>query len=432
MCGRSYVGHCLFAADVHHDTAANIACTVHYDTDTSLRGLYSNTQIPPPKTVPTSRQSPSSRGLGEWRELLLFWDSQVVPTSPFPPKVDEGFCASTRSTGPSTATTVFMNGQLVGAHRNPATLISDLKWMRRKGLIFQFVSVYLHENTRTINIACDEGRLCRPMIIVDEASGAPMFDPKLHVPKLMNGQWTFDDFIKRGIVEFVDVNEENNLLIAMEGDQIVAGEHTHLEIEPLSLLGMVSGLIAYPNHNQVGVFFGRVCFAGGFFNGQLCVCYGRAEDLSVFDFRGRFFERERVFGEGVGGWGWRIGFVLVIVNVIGEDSIRRRWIAKEPSLGRDHVHSVCPVRIGKYRKKCDEEDPPVISNHTHQPPLFPLQSPHQPPPKNHKPKMIPPSPPATRTPVRWTYNLPILSTSPVPPQHVHLCDGQAGHGLYWV
>lgn len=57
------------------------------------------------------------------------------------------------------------------------------------------------------------------------------------------------DLIKQGVVEYVDVNEENNCLVALAtGDLTLA--HTHLEIDPLTLLGVVAGLIPYPHHNQ--------------------------------------------------------------------------------------------------------------------------------------------------------------------------------------
>ena len=50
-------------------------------------------------------------------------------------------------------------------------------------------------------------------------------------------------------MEFLDVNEENDSYIAMR-DENVTIESTHLEIDPLSILGVVAGLIPYPHHNQ--------------------------------------------------------------------------------------------------------------------------------------------------------------------------------------
>jgi DNA-directed RNA polymerase III subunit RPC2 len=60
---------------------------------------------------------------------------------------------------------------------------------------------------------------------------------------------SFDDFLKDGLVEYLDVNEENDCMIAMYENQV--GQHTtHLEIEPFTILGAVAGLIPYPHHNQ--------------------------------------------------------------------------------------------------------------------------------------------------------------------------------------
>jgi DNA-directed RNA polymerase beta subunit len=55
---------------------------------------------------------------------------------------------------------------------------------------------------------------------------------------------------KIGLVEYLDVNEENSSLIALYEADIEPGSTTHLEIEPFTLLGVCAGLIPYPHHNQ--------------------------------------------------------------------------------------------------------------------------------------------------------------------------------------
>ena len=50
-------------------------------------------------------------------------------------------------------------------------------------------------------------------------------------------------------MEYLDVNEENNCLIALY-EANCSRETTHLEIEPFTVLGVVAGLIPYPHHNQ--------------------------------------------------------------------------------------------------------------------------------------------------------------------------------------
>lgn len=70
-----------------------------------------------------------------------------------------------------------------------------------------------------------------------------------HIQALLDDKMGFDDFIKKGLIEYLDVNEENDSYIALYEKNIVA-ETTHLEIEPFTLLGAVAGLIPYPHHNQ--------------------------------------------------------------------------------------------------------------------------------------------------------------------------------------
>ena len=66
---------------------------------------------------------------------------------------------------------------------------------------------------------------------------------------LRKGTVSFEDFLKKGLVEYLDVNEENDTYIALD-EQSITVSTTHLEIEPFTILGAVAGLIPYPHHNQ--------------------------------------------------------------------------------------------------------------------------------------------------------------------------------------
>lgn len=59
----------------------------------------------------------------------------------------------------------------------------------------------------------------------------------------------FDDFLRKGLIEYLDVNEENDSNIALY-EKDINENTTHLEIEPFTLLGVCAGLIPYPHHNQ--------------------------------------------------------------------------------------------------------------------------------------------------------------------------------------
>ncbi|KAG1669071.1 hypothetical protein FOA52_003989 [Chlamydomonas sp. UWO 241] len=138
----------------------------------------------------------------------------------------------------------FLNGCLLGVHRRPHTLVRALRDMRRKGYLSEFVNQHLAADA--LYISCDGGRVCRPLIICDQ--GVPRVKQE-HIEKIRAGEWGFNDFLRRGLIEYLDVNEENVSLIALYESYCTPGT-THLEIEPFTIMGIVSGLIPYPHHNQ--------------------------------------------------------------------------------------------------------------------------------------------------------------------------------------
>jgi DNA-directed RNA polymerase III subunit RPC2 len=67
--------------------------------------------------------------------------------------------------------------------------------------------------------------------------------------QIKSKEWGFNDLLRRGIVEYLDVNEENDVRVALYETDCMK-DVTHLEIEPFTLLGVVAGLIPFPHHNQ--------------------------------------------------------------------------------------------------------------------------------------------------------------------------------------
>ena len=64
---------------------------------------------------------------------------------------------------------VFLNGQVVGVIPKPDEFVKTLRFMRRKGHIgekSEFISISINKDKRAVNIDSDEGRLCRPLIVV--------------------------------------------------------------------------------------------------------------------------------------------------------------------------------------------------------------------------------------------------------------------------
>ena len=84
------------------------------------------------------------------------------------------------------------------------------------------------------------------MIIVE--NGVPKLTEE-HLKKLKSNELTWDGLVKEGIIEYLDAGEEEEAYVALN-DKYLTKEHTHLEISPITILGMVTSLVPYANFYQ--------------------------------------------------------------------------------------------------------------------------------------------------------------------------------------
>ncbi len=141
---------------------------------------------------------------------------------------------------------IYVNGTPIGLTPIPDEFCNKFRKCRRKGFIHEFVSIYKNPETNSINISCDSGRLTRPYIRVEK--GKPLVTEN-DLNLIKNKSITFSSLVKCGKIEYLDVNEENNALIALD-EKWIKPETTHMEIAQYTILGVVAGLIPYPHHNQ--------------------------------------------------------------------------------------------------------------------------------------------------------------------------------------
>ncbi len=185
---------------------------------------------------------------------------------------------------------VYLNGNLVGYHSNGRELTHEIRKRRRSGLISHQVNIKYDDITNEVMINCDKGRIRRPLMVVE--NGVVKYTGK-HRELLRSGKIDVEDLIKEGVLEWIDAEEEENAYIAVyaydmpercpgcnrplsRGDVLwvnpgesgnvrlrckhcgtefevpskLTQEHTHLEIDPLLILGAVAGCIPYPHHNS--------------------------------------------------------------------------------------------------------------------------------------------------------------------------------------
>jgi DNA-directed RNA polymerase subunit B len=147
---------------------------------------------------------------------------------------------------------VYVNGNLIGVTDSPKILVDELRERRRNSSLCippeksNEVNIRYNEYMNSVIINCDEGRLRRPLIVVND--GKLIFNKK-HLEGLQSGRITFQDLVMEGIIEFIDAEEEENTFIAISPETLTA-EHTHCEVDPMVILGVCAGLVPYSEHNS--------------------------------------------------------------------------------------------------------------------------------------------------------------------------------------
>jgi len=180
-------------------------------------------------------------------------------------------------------TKFFVNGHWCGMLSEPMATIRKFKLYRRNGLIPPLASISFDYNLNAIYVHTDSGRMCRPIFYRDDYTGGLFYDDTVamtvHFAKgvswsrLIGGSpngynavvvRAFDGTVeeerransdlegtyhrKKGIVDYIDPSETENTLIAVDSKSLMP-MHTHLEIHPSLILGLMSNLIVFPENN---------------------------------------------------------------------------------------------------------------------------------------------------------------------------------------
>jgi DNA-directed RNA polymerase II subunit RPB2 len=175
-------------------------------------------------------------------------------------------------------TKVFVNGAWVGMTKEPIELVQKIKLHKRNGILPVFMSCSF-DYKKSISLYTDGGRLYRPIYYIDEVnrrvscvrskevcenilSGSSWenmvtgFLPKPENFHYKSNKIYLNDIKNKeleenkAVVDYIDVSEEEFLLIANNRKQLDDSKfYTNVEIHPSLLFGSVGNLIAYPENN---------------------------------------------------------------------------------------------------------------------------------------------------------------------------------------
>ena len=156
---------------------------------------------------------------------------------------------------------IFINGSWVGITNNPEDIMERLVGQRRQACISKEISIVNNFMNKEIRIYTDSGRSLRPLFVVEKykneknETSSRLKITKQDIRDLTDQKMKFDDLVDNGVIEFLDVEEEESSMIAMKITDLVNNRHycttyTHCEIHPAMILGVAASIIPFPDHNQ--------------------------------------------------------------------------------------------------------------------------------------------------------------------------------------
>tara|TARA_B100000925_G_scaffold291896_2_gene282271 strand:- start:860 stop:4546 length:3687 start_codon:yes stop_codon:yes gene_type:complete len=106
---------------------------------------------------------------------------------------------------------IHVNGDIFGLHKDAHRLVARLKARRRSGKIKPEVSIRHDSTNKDVFINTDKGRILRPLLVLE---GGQLTLQKIHLERLRAREMSFKELVWEGVVEWVDAEEEEDLLIA--------------------------------------------------------------------------------------------------------------------------------------------------------------------------------------------------------------------------
>ena len=147
---------------------------------------------------------------------------------------------------------VYFNGDLIGTHEAPVDLVTEIRQRRRKNMISNVVNVRYDDSLNDVIINSDPGRIRRPLLVVGRNNRLSI--KERDIDSIQQGKSEWEDLLKKGVVEYIDAEEEENCLIALNEDDLVRNKKTHkyshMEVDPLTILGVATSNVPFPEHNS--------------------------------------------------------------------------------------------------------------------------------------------------------------------------------------
>ena len=163
------------------------------------------------------------------------------------------------------STKILVNGIWIGIHQQVDVLVTELKMMRRNGIINMYVSICWNIDDMELHINSHSGRMVRPLFIVEDQQIRNLAIIQNNTWSTLignNEKMSLEEYTKlppgehkfknESSIEYLDTQEINCSLIAMNANQLKSNpRYTHCEIHPSLIFGVMGLMIPFAKHNQL-------------------------------------------------------------------------------------------------------------------------------------------------------------------------------------
>ena len=177
-------------------------------------------------------------------------------------------------------TKVFVNGRIIGTTNEPFLFKKLFLQARRLNYIPIEVSLTFEIRDKSIFIYCDQGRLLRPILYLENNGTLNYISQKEQYENVVENRLSWREYIygagegsdnrafldidekfyeesrdkNKSILEYLDKSEEESAYICMYANEMKPKtnyDYTHCEIHPSLMFGVMGSHVLFPEHNQL-------------------------------------------------------------------------------------------------------------------------------------------------------------------------------------
>ena len=143
---------------------------------------------------------------------------------------------------------IYLDGREIGEVASGKAFAAEIREGRRKGIISGEINVAFVKKLNEVHLNADRGRVRRPYIVVTDGKSALTDELR---QKVKNGEIDFNYLVRRGIIEYLDAEEEEDISAVMD-EKDITPKTTHIDADPAAIFGLTVNSSVYPEFNSMG------------------------------------------------------------------------------------------------------------------------------------------------------------------------------------